>query len=44
MDSVFTTILLFIVLEYWILIVNHRSVVKKYSALIDPAIAVVEAD
>jgi len=35
---------LFIVLEYWILIVKHRSVIKKYSALIDPAIAVVEAD
>jgi len=35
---------LFTVLECWILIVNHRNVIKKYSALIDRAIAVVEAD
>lgn len=53
MDSVFTTLffltfhvhksyILFIALEYWIL--NHRNVFKKCSALIDPAIAVVEAD
>jgi hypothetical protein len=36
--------ILYIVLEYWILIVNHRNVIKKYLAIIDPAIAVVEAD
>jgi hypothetical protein len=34
----------FIVLECWLLTVNRHSVIKKYSALIDPAIAVVEAD